>query len=137
MTVCALIEGFPLTFRQGAARMQITHARMGEKFPREKTRRSDDFDDAGFSHGSEAIMSKAVNVTRRWSGVRQKCVLFVLACFVMPICTGQKIDCSSGFLCDFFSKFPHLPFTRLHPNNAGYIRTLDYLIHKESNFVLS
>ena len=135
MTVCALIEGFPLKHFAKVLRgcKLYNTCKDGGKFPREKTRRSDDFDDAGFSHGSEAIMSKAVNVTRRWSGLRQKFVLFVLACFVLPICTGQKIDCSSGFLCDFFSKFPHLPFTRLHPNNAGYIRTLDYLIHKASN----
>ena len=48
---------------------------------------------------------------------------------------AQRIDCSSGFLCDFFSRFPHLPFSRLHPNNAGYIRTLDYMISKDADVI--
>ena len=52
--------------------------------------------------------------------------------FPSPV-SSQKIDCTSGFLCDFFKRFPHLPFTQLHPNNAGYIRTLDYMISKEGD----
>ena len=74
------------------------------------------------------------------SCVRIQCVIIA---FIFLVCSnypnavqGQKIDCSSGFLCDFFSKFPHLPFTRLNSNNAGYLRTLDYMITKERCFKL-
>ena len=48
---------------------------------------------------------------------------------------AQTIDCSAGFLCDFFRRFPHLPFSRLHPQNSGYIRTLDYMISKDKDVV--
>jgi len=37
-----------------------------------------------------------------------------------------------GFLDDFFSRFPHLPFTQIHPGaeaNGGYFKTL-YSMHK-------
>lgn len=46
---------------------------------------------------------------------------------------AQKVDCTEGYLCDFFSRFPHLPFSRLHTQNQGYIRTLDYMIHKDKD----
>ena len=50
---------------------------------------------------------------------------------------SQRIDCTSGFLCDFFSRFPHLPFSRLHPKNSGYIRTLDYMISQDADVIPS
>ena len=55
-----------------------------------------------------------------------------------PNCLGveaQEIDCTAGFLCDFFRRFPHLPFSRLHPQNTGFIRTLDYMISKDKDVV--
>ena len=49
--------------------------------------------------------------------------------------TAQHIDCTAGYLCDFFRRFPHLPFSRLHSENLGYIRTLDYMISKDKDVV--
>ena len=46
---------------------------------------------------------------------------------------AQKIDCAEGYLCDFFNRFPHLPFSKLHTQNLGYIRTLDYMISKDKD----
>ena len=34
-----------------------------------------------------------------------------------------------------FSRFPHLPFSRLHPKNSGYIRTLDYMISQDADVI--
>ena len=48
---------------------------------------------------------------------------------------AQEIDCTAGFLCDFFRRFPHLPFSKLHPQNSGFIRTLDYMISKDKDVV--
>ena len=77
---------------------------------------------------------------------KQKSVLFskayysVLVFFLFIICLrnnfvvrAQKIDCTSGYLCDFFNRFPHLPFSQT--DNSGYIRTLDYMISKDKDVV--
>ena len=77
---------------------------------------------------------------------KQKSVLFsnayysVLALFLFNLCLqnnfvvrAQKIDCTSGYLCDFFNRFPHLPFSQT--DNSGYIRTLDYMISKDKDVV--
>ena len=97
-----------------------------------------------FSHETAVTMCKAggeVTAVSRRRHPKKSCVQIqcVIIAFIFLVCSnypnavqGQKIDCSSGFLCDFFSKFPHLPFTRLNSNNAGYLRTLDYMITKES-----
>ena len=64
----------------------------------------------------------------------------VLVLFLFIICLrnnfvvrAQKIDCTSGYLCDFFNRFPHLPFSQT--DNSGYIRTLDYMISKDKDVV--
>ena len=48
---------------------------------------------------------------------------------------AQKIDCSEGYLCDFFRRFPHLPFSKPESENLGYIRTLNYMISKDRDVV--
>ena len=75
---------------------------------------------------------KISHVETMWRPNITKWTLCILVSLLdLCLVSGQQIDCSSGFLCDFFSRFPHLPFAKLHPNNAGYIRTLDYMIQKD------
>ena len=85
------------------------------------------------------------NVLEKRNGVHlNSFISFVAYIFIYFLCVitfkynylsvnAQKVDCTEGYLCDFFSRFPHLPFSRLHTQNLGYIRTLDYMIHKDKD----
>ena len=102
---------------------------------------------------SSANVISAMKITRNNKSVLEKrngtrlklfltsCYSAILLYFVCVIgrknnnlgVNAQKVDCTEGYLCDFFSRFPHLPFSKLHAQNQGYIRTLDYMIHKDKD----
>ena len=55
-----------------------------------------------------------------------------LFCWTLVVCLSVKVKSDDGFLDDFFTRFPHLPFTQIHPaaaDNGGYFKTL-YSMHK-------
>jgi len=81
-----------------------------------------------------------IDKKKQKSGLFSKAYYSVLVFFLFIICLrnnfvvrAQKIDCTSGYLCDFFNRFPHLPFSQT--DNSGYIRTLDYMISKDKDVV--
>ena len=89
------------------------------------------------------VQKKQKQIKPKWFALLLK--LLIICLMTVTICdihessyfgvASQRIDCTSGFLCDFFSRFPHLPFSRLHPKNAGYIRTLDYMISQDADVI--
>ena len=59
-------------------------------------------------------------------------VVAVVVVVVVVVVVGEVHCDDEGFLDDFFSRFPHLPFTQIHPEaeaNGGYFKTL-YSMHK-------
>jgi hypothetical protein len=57
---------------------------------------------------------------------------WTLVAVIVVVGVGDVRGDDEGFLDDFFSRFPHLPFTQIHPEaeaNGGYFKTL-YSMHK-------